>query len=47
MFPKDECNASLKNDECMTNITQQNMHMTVRNHFHKVIDPDIVLCAGI
>jgi hypothetical protein len=46
MFPKDKYNASLKTDECMTNIPQLNTHVTTQNHFRNVIDTDIVLRAG-
>jgi hypothetical protein len=47
MFPKDKHNASLKNYECVTNIPQLNIHVTIQNYFRNVIDPDIVLRAGI
>ena len=39
----DEYNSSFKNDECLININQLNMNVTIQNHFHNVMDPDIVL----
>jgi hypothetical protein len=43
MFPTTNTMTASNNDECVINITQLNMNVTARNHFHNVMDPDLVL----